>query len=583
MPREFVAFSRSEPVAHTPQSGRRHQVGKTSCSHVQSKLRVSSPQDGAEREADRVAERVLDTTPLQADHGLLHSVQARMVQRCPGGCQNAELQRKMADGGEPLDPWTRTYFQQRFWRDFGDVRLHTGREAAGAATAIGARAFTYGSSIAFAPGEYAPHTTAGRRLLAHELTHVVQQTNEAHRTGAPRHTPSRTIQRQVGRPHDLTATRFARNQSLEAVFDGHSLLRRGSVGTAVRLVQESLLAQGYPLPLHGADGDFGQETETAVREFQVDAGAGVDGVIGDETMQLLDMHDPGGTAVIGPVPIFGPQPPPPPAPPPPATAATFSEWAGEQFSGYDDSTAPDWLVVPTGGRRRSQVALIPPAAVPVYVSADPTVATVDPTPEGAVVTGVADGATEVRVQEGAAVLDRLRVEVKDRLDQTVDFHFMSDTVPAPGPNHATTRVPAAATDMTSSLNEVWERQANVRFRTGTVDSPQVTTDLGDQVLWAAGPANEWATIVAFATGGDYNVFLVWEYEQDATPLVSHVNAGTAAGNTLLEDNECGDGLTLAHEAGHFLNATHAMGRIMSGCAGANRRRVTKLIADAVNP
>jgi peptidoglycan hydrolase-like protein with peptidoglycan-binding domain len=386
----------------------------------------------------------------------------------------------------------------------------------------------------------------------------------------------------VGRPHDLTATRFARNRILEDVFDGRRVLRDGSKGTAVRLVQESLLAQGYLLPAFGADGDFGNETETAVRAFQVDVGADVDGEIGSETMQLLDMHDPGTTAVIGRERVAGP-PRRGEVPPPAATAATFAEWPSEQFAGYDASTAPDWLVVPTGGRRRAQVTLTPANAVPAYTSVAPGVATVAPTPEGVVVTGVADGNTEIRVQEGATVLDRLRIEVKDRRDRTVDYHFMSDTVPAPGPNHSTTRAPGDEVDMTSGLNQMWERQANVRFRTGVVDSPQVATNLGGQVLWTATPANEWPTIVAFGTGGDYNVFLVWEYEQDATPLVDNTNAGTTAPNTLLEDNECADGLTLAHEAGHFLGATHAMGGVMNGCPGANRQRVTKQMADAVNP
>lgn len=394
--------------------------------------------------------------------------------------------------------------------------------------------------------------------------------------------PRLSVRRQVGRPHDLTATRFSRNRVLEDVFDGRRALRHGSKGTAVRLVQESLLAQGYLLPLHGADGDFGAETEAAVRAFQVDSGASVDGEIGTETMQLLDMHDPGTTAVIGRQRLVGP-----PArgvvPPPAATGAAFAEWPSEQFAGYDASTAPHWLVVPAGGRRRAQVTLTPGNAVPTYVSGATGVATVDPTPEGMVVTGVADGHTDIRVQEGATVLDRLRVEVKARRDVTVDYHYMSDTVAPPGPDHSTTRAPGDEVDMTSGLNQMWERQANTRFRTGAVDSRRVATDLGGQVLWTANPASEWPTVVAFRTGGHYNVFLVWEYEQDATPLVDNTNAGTLAGNTLLEDNECADGLTLAHEAGHFLGATHAMGAIMNGCPGANRQRVTKQMADVVNP
>src|SRR5690606_6452449 len=59
--------------------------------------------------------------------------------------------------------------------DFSRVRIHTGPQADAAADAVNARAYTLGHDIVFAGGEYAPHTDAGRRLLAHELTHVIQQ------------------------------------------------------------------------------------------------------------------------------------------------------------------------------------------------------------------------------------------------------------------------------------------------------------------------------------------------------------------------------------------------------------------------
>ena len=78
-------------------------------------------------------------------------------------------------GGRPLDRATRAAAEPRFGHDFGRVRVHTGAEADQAARELGARAFTTGSDIVFAGGQYAPHTPAGRRVLAHELGHVVQQ------------------------------------------------------------------------------------------------------------------------------------------------------------------------------------------------------------------------------------------------------------------------------------------------------------------------------------------------------------------------------------------------------------------------
>src|SRR5262249_3948444 len=79
------------------------------------------------------------------------------------------------DAGEPLPAPTRAFFEPRFGWDFGPVRIHVGQRAAESAQAIGARAFTLGSDIVFGSGQYAPDSPEGRKLLAHELTHVVQQ------------------------------------------------------------------------------------------------------------------------------------------------------------------------------------------------------------------------------------------------------------------------------------------------------------------------------------------------------------------------------------------------------------------------
>lgn len=81
-------------------------------------------------------------------------------------------------GGSPLSPATRTFFEPRFGADFGQVRVHTGARAEETAKSINARAFTVGRSIAFGAGQYAPASQEGRHLLAHELTHVVQQNGE---------------------------------------------------------------------------------------------------------------------------------------------------------------------------------------------------------------------------------------------------------------------------------------------------------------------------------------------------------------------------------------------------------------------
>jgi len=77
--------------------------------------------------------------------------------------------------GQPLDQNTRSFMEPRFGHDFSKVKVHTDAPAAESAKAINARAYTFGESIVFGAGQFAPDTSDGKRLLAHELTHVVQQ------------------------------------------------------------------------------------------------------------------------------------------------------------------------------------------------------------------------------------------------------------------------------------------------------------------------------------------------------------------------------------------------------------------------
>src|SRR5262249_3268773 len=85
--------------------------------------------------------------------------------------------------GQPLDAATRGFMEARFGHDFSQVRVHADRNADSAARAVQAQAYTYGQNIVFGAGGYAPSTTEGKQLLAHELTHVVQQSNH-HSSGA---------------------------------------------------------------------------------------------------------------------------------------------------------------------------------------------------------------------------------------------------------------------------------------------------------------------------------------------------------------------------------------------------------------
>ena len=77
--------------------------------------------------------------------------------------------------GQPLDTDTHSFMESRLGYDFSGVRVHTDQRAMDSAVAVDARAYTVGRDIAFGAGQYAPQTSVGRQLLAHELTHVIQQ------------------------------------------------------------------------------------------------------------------------------------------------------------------------------------------------------------------------------------------------------------------------------------------------------------------------------------------------------------------------------------------------------------------------
>jgi thiol-disulfide isomerase/thioredoxin len=151
---------------------------------LQAKLRVGQPGDTYEREADRIADGILSgarepvsISPISGGPG---------VQRMCAECEEEMLQRKPApesqagslDGsGEPLPAPVRSFFEPTFRRDLGGVRVHADQRAADSARAIDAAAYTTGRHIVFGEGRYQPATTEGRRLLAHELVHVVQQSS----------------------------------------------------------------------------------------------------------------------------------------------------------------------------------------------------------------------------------------------------------------------------------------------------------------------------------------------------------------------------------------------------------------------
>jgi hypothetical protein len=138
-----------------------------------------------EREADAVADRIVSEELGEPTPGASRITEVASAGGDPVPPDDA-IARAAQDRGAPLPTALRSYYEPRFGRDFGDVQIHSDGNAADAARSIDARAYTAGQDIVFGTGAYAPDTVDGRRLLAHELTHVAQQSHSPHAMrGAP--------------------------------------------------------------------------------------------------------------------------------------------------------------------------------------------------------------------------------------------------------------------------------------------------------------------------------------------------------------------------------------------------------------
>ena len=171
-------------------------------SFAQMKLTIGRPNDPFEQEADAVADQVV-SQPKQQEH-LAAGIQTKPLEkvisrlpshptiaipykRSPKRIQKQEGQPATASddvanrlsssqgGGRSLDDNTRGEMESSFGADFSQVRVHTGGEATQLSQDLGAKAFTHGSDIYFNEGQYSPSSSDGKHLLAHELTHTVQQ------------------------------------------------------------------------------------------------------------------------------------------------------------------------------------------------------------------------------------------------------------------------------------------------------------------------------------------------------------------------------------------------------------------------
>ncbi len=139
------------------------------------RLAINEPGDVFEQEADRVADQVMRMTDMEGTRPAPVRLQRRTSGRMGTGEAPPVVHEVLSSPGVPLDGGTKELMESRFGHDFSRVRVHTDGKAVDSAIAVDALAYTVGQDIVFGHGRYSPGGSEGRHLLAHELTHTIQQ------------------------------------------------------------------------------------------------------------------------------------------------------------------------------------------------------------------------------------------------------------------------------------------------------------------------------------------------------------------------------------------------------------------------
>jgi hypothetical protein len=294
---------------------------------LQTKLTIGTPDDIYEKEADVVSSRVMSNVATAHLHHGDHELGRPCGGECGGECaecatrlveksgNNADseappiVHEVLGTAGQPLDDLARKDLERGFGADFGHVRIHSDSKAAKSARAVDALAYTVNNHIVFGEGQYSPGTSDGNRLLAHELTHTIQQgaAGPVALQQKQRCVPD-TLQRlhtEAGRKV-FDCPDFAGDKKLEACLNDEDRLSAPARGSTVEKIQNALLKDGADLGEDGADGVYGAATGKAVQAFKRKYRLGFEEFpdVGPGTMTKLDEL----CAKPGPTPV------PPPAP-----------------------------------------------------------------------------------------------------------------------------------------------------------------------------------------------------------------------------------------------------------------------------
>jgi hypothetical protein len=213
---------------------------------IQTKLAVNKSGDENEQEADRISEQVM-RMPEQIQRACTCGGTCPKCQTEQPGHRHGRLQtQRVGSGvwgptevppivhevlrspGQPIDLATRAFMEPRFGHDFSQVRVHHGGKAAESAKSINALAYTSGNHIAFNDGQYSPTTERGKRLLAHELVHTMQQANNV-----------------LHRKIEFTEPQPIFSDPIPLVLGGRSILGRTLPGFSGTLLPESAIKKDY--------------------------------------------------------------------------------------------------------------------------------------------------------------------------------------------------------------------------------------------------------------------------------------------------------------------------------------------------
>ncbi len=262
---------------------------------IQTKLEIGSPNDKYEQEADSMADRVVNN----AENSSISESSPAIQRKCSACEEEEKVQRKPFDispiiqksgndgggiandaissqitaskgGGKPMSESTKTFMENRFGNDFSGVRIHTDSNAIQLSQNLDAQAFTVGNDVFFNQGKYSPDSDSGKHLLAHELTHTVQQNGGIEKKiqrelFAPSRTPSDAIIGLNGEQVEL-AIAFNQTRLRDPYF---VILLRDIMGGGI----------------DETTSEINEEFVTAISEWQAEHHLPQDGMLGHRTTQ----------------------------------------------------------------------------------------------------------------------------------------------------------------------------------------------------------------------------------------------------------------------------------------------------------